>query len=80
MSNYDRFMATYTAELGKAVAARPADYCWPAGATVESVAVKMGKAIIAGSYSKGGSGIRRTCKALGIVHTYKAINAFILES
>ena len=43
----------------------------------EELAYKMMAAFEKGSANKDGKGIRRTCKALGIKHTYKAINAFL---
>lgn len=45
----------------------------------EDLAYKMMPALIRGSASKDGKGINRTCKALGIKHTYKAINDFLKE-
>ena len=47
--------------------------------TPEELAEKMMPALIRGSASKDGKGINRTCKALGIKHTYKAINDFLKE-
>ena len=47
--------------------------------TPEELAEKMIPAFIRGSASKDGKGIQRTCKALGIKHTYKAINEFLKE-
>ena len=47
--------------------------------TPEELAEKMMPTLIRGSASKDGKGINRTCKALGIKHTYKAINDFLKE-
>ena len=47
--------------------------------TPEDLAYKMMAAFIRGSANKDGKGIQRTCKALGIKHTYKAINEFLKE-
>ena len=47
--------------------------------TPEELADKMMPALVRGSANKDGKGIQRTCKALGIKHTYKAINEFLKE-
>ena len=44
--------------------------------TPEDLSEKMMPALIKGSANKDSKGIQRTCKALGIKHTYKAIDAF----
>ena len=45
--------------------------------TPQELAEKMTRGLINGSASKDGEGITRTCKVLGIKHTYKAIKAFL---
>ena len=47
--------------------------------TPEELAEKMMPALIRGSASKDGKGINRTCKALGIKHTYKGVAEFLKE-
>ena len=47
--------------------------------TPEELAERMMPALVRGSASKDGKGIQRTCKALGIKYTYKAINEFLKE-
>jgi len=47
--------------------------------TPEDLAYKMMAAFKNGSANKDGKGIQRTCKALEIKHTYKAINEFLKE-
>lgn len=45
--------------------------------TPESMAHKMTIGLHTGSADKDGEGIKRTCKALGIKHTYKAIREYL---
>jgi len=52
------------------------DYQLAPGMTADGVASKMLAALDRGSASKDGLAFRRTCKALGIPHTYKAIHAY----
>ena len=47
--------------------------------TPEDLAEKMMPALIRGSASTDGKGVQRTCKALGIKHTYKGIAEFLKE-
>ena len=47
--------------------------------TPEDLAEKMIPAFIRGSANKDGKGIQRTCKALGVKHTYKGIAEFLKE-
>lgn len=41
------------------------------------LAQNMTANLLAGTGSKDGEGVKRTCKELGINHTYKAIYAFL---
>ena len=41
------------------------------------LAEKMTNGLIAKATDKDGEGIRRTCKVLGLKHTYKAIEQFL---
>lgn len=66
----------YHANLADCVRDYSTDYCYP----VEHVPVvvnKMRMAIERGSYSKEGRAFKRTCKQLGIKHTYKAIEEYL---
>ena len=45
--------------------------------TPEGLAHKMTIGLHAGTADKDGEGIKRTCKALGIKHTYKAIREYL---
>jgi hypothetical protein len=48
--------------------------------TPEELARKMTLGLDNGTANKDGAGIQRTCKKLGIPHTYKAIRAFFADS
>jgi hypothetical protein len=82
MIRIGEFMAEYEKQLTEVVKAdklRPIEhqeYRFP----VEFVPVvvdRMKDAIQRGSYNKDGDGFKRTCKALGIKHTYMAINTWL---
>lgn len=45
--------------------------------TPEEMARKMTCGLAAGTASKDGEGIKRTCKALGIAYSYKAIREYL---
>jgi hypothetical protein len=47
--------------------------------TPEQLADKMTLSLITKQGSIEGKGIRRTCKELGIKHTYAGVNAYLLE-
>jgi len=54
------------------------DYAYAAARTTpDELARKMTCGLSAGTANKDGEGIKNTCKALGIPHTYKAIRAHI---
>ena len=78
MSNRNRFLAVYREKLAAAITKHPDQYVWP----IEELGPVMGRmtaALDRGSYSKDGLAFRATCRALGIKHTYTAINQFISE-
>ena len=53
------------------------EYSYSASKTTPAdLARKMTLGLDNGSANKDGEGIKRTCKAFGIPHTYKAIRAF----
>lgn len=68
----NHFWETYATELQKAAAA--GKYSWPADQAA-TVAAKMRAAWP--NSSKDGVAFKATCKAIGIAHTYKAINAYL---
>jgi len=72
----DDFMVVYVEELTRAVTDYPDSYAYPVG-EVPDVAGRMRAAFIKGSYNKDGMAIKRTCKRLGIKHTYRDINGFL---
>lgn len=90
----NRFKAAYVAALTEAVEKYPEEYPWyhadtvivgNAGNTtfvkqsIEQVGARMLDAMDRGSYNKDGRAFKAACKALGIPHTYKAINAVLAE-
>ena len=73
-----RFLSMYREKLAEAVVKHPNQYGWP----IEELDTVMGRMIVAlenGTFSMDGLAFRNTCRALGIKHTYKAINEFISE-
>ena len=82
MVNADKlatFMAVYRVKLPEAVALNPDYYHWHSVEKVSSdvVADRMEKAFASGSYHHEGKALQMTCKALGLKHTRKAIEAFL---
>lgn len=73
----DNFMVVYEKHLTQCVAESPDRYSWVNKLTVRVVVERMRPAIIGGSFDKGSESFKRTCKELGIKHTYKAIKAFL---
>ncbi len=81
--NFKRFVRLYCIELHGEYDSQPA---WLAGLrtnppgyprTLPRLAVRMTRGLITGRGNKDTGPIKRTCKALGIKHTYKAIIAFV---
>jgi hypothetical protein len=72
----DLFTAVYPLKLKEAHTARPDLYAFPAE-EVPTVAARMVEAVRRGSYNHEGPAFKATCKALGIPHTRKAIEAFL---
>jgi hypothetical protein len=69
-----KFIPTLTAEYVRLF--QTPEYAMAAARySPEFMAVKMARGLLTGAASKDGEGIRNTCKALGIKHTYKAIHA-----
>jgi len=73
-SNFQRFMETYRKHLEHTC--RAGDCGWDMS-ELPQVFQRMRNAILRGSFNKDSQAFRKTCKELGISHTYKAINAFI---
>jgi hypothetical protein len=76
MTNKEIFGSAYRRFLREAVTARPADYAYSID-LVDEVANRMLAGFERGSANKDSTACRKTCKHLGISHTYKAINAFL---
>lgn len=72
-TNFDRFFETLTAQYTDMVGTLPS----LSRLTPRELAEKMTRGLRTGEASKDGDGIRLTCKALGIAHTYKAIRAYL---
>lgn len=70
------FKETYREELLKAHQEAPETYAWPIE-EFEAVLARMFVAIDKGSMNKDGLAFKRTCKRLGIKHTYRDIEAFL---
>lgn len=72
----DRFMEAYALELAAAVEGHPEEYAYPAAAVPEAVD-RMRAAVLRGAYDHGGRAFRRTCAALDIEHSRRAIEGFL---
>jgi len=77
LSNLDNFMTVYEKHLTQCLAETPDRYAWVEKLTVRVVVDRMRPAIIGETFDKGSEAFKRTCKELGIKHTYKAIKAFL---
>ena len=79
-TNVDIFKAELVKQYRRRINEGEADYI-PTfmRMTPDGLADRMVHAFIRGSANKDGKGIQRTCKALGIKYTYKAIFAFLKE-
>jgi hypothetical protein len=72
----ETFMKVYEAELRFCLKCFPSEYAY----TDDGVALvldRMRTAIQEGTYNKDSRAIKRTCKALGIKHTYTAIKNYL---
>lgn len=74
--NLQAFMEVYGPALLYAVQTDPDEYAFPE-ADVPKVVDRMRQAFERGSYNHDGRAIKAACRALGIKHTRKAIEAFI---
>jgi hypothetical protein len=77
MSNLDNFMVVYEKHMRAVHSERPEEYLYPAS-EIPIVLGKMRAAIERGSMNKNSLSFTRTCKELGIKHTYAAIKDYIL--
>lgn len=76
MTNLDIYLTTYKKHMKAVRIEKPEYYAWPMD-QLDIVAQRMCEAITKGNYNKDSLAFRRTCKELGLKHTYKAIGAFI---
>ena len=74
-------LATFESHLADAykdLFANDPEYAYAASrATPTELAYKMSVGLAAGEANKAGKGIKRACKAVGIKHTYKAIQDYL---
>ena len=75
-SNQDKFFTEYYKQLEKAITDYPEEYAFPVS-QLQTVFDKMRIAIEKGSANKDSRAIKATCKALGIKHTYKAMQEYL---
>lgn len=74
-----RFVTLYEANLRAAIERHPDQYRYGVD-RVPVVVERMTKAFVERSYNKDGFAIKWTCRELGIVHTYTAINHYLAGS
>ena len=74
--NLNLFMAAYSDFLYKAFTASPLDFALGYTLTLNN----MAWAIVSGTFNKDSDSFKKTCKQLGIKHTYKAIDEFLGRS
>jgi hypothetical protein len=77
MTNFEQFVAVLTDHYCQLFDNNEAYSVAKARYTPEQLAEKMALSLKNGAGSKDGDGIKRTCKALGVAYTYKAINAYL---
>lgn len=76
--NLDLFCKTLALEYQELF--KTPEYAFPASRTTpEAMAKKMTLGLDNGTANKDGGGVIRTCKKLGIAHTFKAIRVFLAE-
>lgn len=71
----ETFFTEYAKQLEIAMRDFPDDYM--PGIALTTILERMKIALQKGSYNKDSRSFKATCKALGIKHTYTAINSFI---
>lgn len=76
-NNRAAFESRYLTELQRAIERYPDEYRFPITESF-NVAERMIAAIYGKSFNKDSRAIKATCKALGLKHTYQAINEFLL--
>lgn len=74
-THFQIWSRTYAKHLKAAMLEHPEKYL--PGLDPDTVAAKMNAAFFRGSANKDSKSVKRTCRELGIRHTYKAIAAYI---
>lgn len=78
MSTAQKRFQTILTEQYERLFEQDPEYSFSASRTTPAaLAEKMTAGLKKGSANKDGTGIKNTCKALGIKHTYQAIRAFL---
>jgi hypothetical protein len=72
------FISIYRLELADSLRNNPDQYAWTL-TDFDEVFTRMEQAIIKGTFNKDSDAFKRTCKKLGIKHTYKAIREYCAE-
>lgn len=76
-TNKERFIEVYTEKLRYEFTYNQEYFYSAARTTPKDLALKMTEGLIAGTANKDGDAIKKTCKQLGIKHTYKAIKEYL---
>lgn len=76
MTNRELFKSTYAKHLEQCIVAYPTDYLWTRD-ELPDVLGRMFIAIDKMSFDKDSHAFKKTCKTLGIKHTYKAIKTYL---
>jgi hypothetical protein len=77
-ARYDRFAAVLADQYAQLFESDPDTYAMAkARYSPTELARKMTNGLASNTANKDGEGIKRTCKALGIAYTYKAIRAYL---
>jgi hypothetical protein len=81
--NFKRFVLTYIVELHREYddnaqwMERLRRNARPLPRTIPRLAIRMTRKLITGGANKDSQPIKRTCKTLGLLHTYKALRAYL---
>jgi len=78
MSNLEKFIAELTKQYAALYESDPATYSMAkARYSPAALAEKMAMGLKKRDANKDGKGIKRTCKTLGVKHTYSAIETYL---
>lgn len=79
LGSFSKFVEVYEKNLRLALKEKPNEYAWPES-DLPKVLERMKTAIKNGSFNKDGYAFKKTCKELGIKHTYTEIKKYIEQS